>query len=135
MMTDDLKGIPVLVHPDLRDDPAGKQNQLGVISHADLANDDVFVSFGYETALYATDALLILIPQLEVYQHTVDMAFDLALPDLKALTQIELLMRYGTAITQQTALQLARDNTAIQPFCLDTLQNQINKNIDQNLSR
>jgi hypothetical protein len=134
-MTEDLKGTPVLVHPELAHDPAGKQNQIGVISHTDLVNDDVFVSFGYETALYATDALLMLLPQLEIYQYTNEMAFELALPDLKALTQIELLLRYGTAITHETALQLARDNKNIQPFCLDTLQNQLQKDIDQNYSR
>jgi hypothetical protein len=134
-MTEDLKGTPVLVHPELAHDPAGKQNQIGVISHTDLVNDDVFVSFGYETALYATDALLMLLPQLEIYQYTNEMAFELALPDLKTLTQIELLLRYGTAITHETALQLARDNKNIQPFCLDTLQNQLQKDIDQNYSR
>lgn len=134
-MTDDLKGTPVLVHPELTYDPAGKQNQIGTISGADLMNDDVFVSFGYETALYSTDALLMLLPQLEIYRHTNEMAFELALPDLKALTQIELLLRHGTAITHETALQLARDNKNIQPFCLDTLQNQLQKNIDQNYSR
>jgi hypothetical protein len=134
-MTEDLKGTPVLVHPELAHDPAGKQNQIGIISHTDLVNDDVFVSFGYETALYATDALLMLLPQLEIYQYTNEMAFELALPDLKTLTQIELLLRYGTAITHETALQLARDNKNIQPFCLDTLQNQLQKDIDQNYSR
>jgi hypothetical protein len=134
-MTEDLKGTPVLVHPELAHDPAGKQNQIGIISHTDLVNDYVFVSFGYETALYATDALLMLLPQLEIYQYTNEMAFELALPDLKALTQIELLLRYGTAITHETALQLARDNKNIQPFCLDTLQNQLQKDIDQNYSR
>jgi hypothetical protein len=134
-MTEDLKGTPVLVHPELAHDPAGKQNQIGIISHTDLVNDDVFVSFGYETALYATDALLMLLPQLEIYQYTNEMAFELALPDLKTLTKIELLLRYGTAITHETALQLARDNKNIQPFCLDTLQNQLQKDIDQNYSR
>jgi hypothetical protein len=134
-MTEDLKGTPVLVHPELAHDPAGKQNQIGIISHTDLVNDDVFVSFGYETALYATDALLMLLPQLEIYQYTNEMAFEFALPDLKTLTQIELLLRYGTAITHETALQLARDNKNIQPFCLDTLQNQLQKDIDQNYSR
>jgi hypothetical protein len=134
-MTDDLKGTPVLVHPELAHDPAGKQNQIGTISGADLMNDDVFVSFGYETALYSTDALLIMIPQPEIYRHTNEMAFELALPDLKTLTQIELLLRHETAITHETALQLARDHKNIQPFCLDTLQNQLQKNIDQNYSR
>jgi hypothetical protein len=45
------------------------------------------------------------------------------------------LLRYGTAITHETALQLARDNKNIQPFCLDTLQNQLQKDIDRNYSR
>jgi ethanolamine utilization protein EutP (predicted NTPase) len=48
MMTDDLKGTFVLVHPELSHDPAGKQNKIGIITQTDLPNEDVFVSFGNE---------------------------------------------------------------------------------------
>ena len=67
-MNDDLQGLPVLVHPELSFDPAGKQNQVGVISKADLMNDDVFVSFDGKLALYSTDALLVLLPPEEIHR-------------------------------------------------------------------
>jgi len=134
-MRDDLKGTPVLVHPQLTHDPAGKQNHVGVIRDADLMNDDVFVAFGKELALYSTDALLVLLPAEEIHQNLADIAYETPFSELKPLTQIDLFLRYGSPGKELTAMQLARDNPAIRPLCLDTLQNQIIKSIDQNLSR
>ena len=134
-MTDDLKGTPVLVHPELSYDPAGRQNQVGVISKADLMNDDVFVSFDGGIALYSTDALLVLLPAEEIHQNLADIAYETPFAELKPLTQIDLFLRYGSPGKELTAMQLARDNPAIQPLCLDTLQNQLIKSIDQNYSR
>jgi len=56
LMADELKGLVVLVHPDLVNDPVNRQNQVGVISHADLMNDDIFVRFDGEQGLYASVA-------------------------------------------------------------------------------
>ena len=134
-MTDDLKGTPVLVHPELSYDPAGRQNQVGVISKADLMNDDVFVSFDGGIALYSTDALLVLLPAEEIHQNLADIAYETPFAELKPLTQIDLFLRYGSPGKELTAMQLAQDNPAIQPLCLDTLQNQLIKSIDQNYSR
>jgi hypothetical protein len=134
-MTDDLKGTPVLVHPELSYDPAGKQNQVGVISKADLMNDDVFVSFNGELALYPAEALFVLLPNEEIHQNLADIAYETPFAELKPLTQIDLFLRYGSPGKELTAMHLARDNPAIRPLCLDTLQNQIIKSIDQNYSR
>lgn len=134
-MKDDLKGTPVLVHPELGYDPAGKQNHVGLITKADLMNDDIFVSFGDELALYSTDALLVLLPAEEIHQNLADAAYDIPFVQLKPLTQIDLFLSYGSRGKELTAMQMARDNPAIQPLCLDTLQNQIRKDIDQHLSR
>ena len=134
-MTDDLKGTPVLVHPELSYDPAGKQNQVGVISKADLMNDDVFVSFNGELALYPAEALFVLLPNEEIHQNLADIAYETPFAELKPLTQIDLFLRYGSPGNELTAIHLARDNPAIRPLCLDTLQNQIIKSIDQNYSR
>ena len=134
-MTDDLKGTPVLVHPELSYDPAGKQNQVGLISKADLMNDDVFVSFNGELALYPAEALFVLLPNEEIHQNLADIAYETPFAELKPLTQIDLFLRYGSPGKELTAMHLARDNPAIRPLCLDTLQNQIIKSIDQNYSR
>ena len=134
-MTDDLKGTPVLVHPGLSYDPAGKQNEVGVISKADLMNDDVFVAFGNEVALYSSDALLVLLPAEEIHRNLADIAYETPFAELKPLTQIDLFLRYGSTGKELTAMHLARDNPAIRPLCLDTLQNQLIKSFDQNYSR
>ncbi|MDR3564485.1 MAG: hypothetical protein P4N59_24055 [Negativicutes bacterium] len=134
-MMDDLKGTPVLVHPGLSYDPAGKQNQVGLISKADLMNDDVFVSFNGELALYPAEALFVLLPAEEIHQNLTDIAYETPFAELKPLTQIDLFLRYGSAGKELTAMHLAHDNPAIRPLCLDTLQNQLIKSIDQNLSR
>ena len=134
-MTDDLKGTPVLVHPELSYDPAGRQNQVGLISKADLMNDDVFVSFNGELALYPAEALFVLLPTEEIHQNLADIAYETPFAELKPLTQIDLFLRYGSTGKELTAMHLARDNPAIRPLCLDTLQNQLIKSIDQNYSR
>ncbi len=123
------------MHPELSYDPAGKQNQVGVISKADLMNDDVFVSFNGELALYPAEALFVLLPNEEIHQNLADIAYETPFAELKPLTQIDLFLRYGSPGKELTAMHLARDNPAIRPLCLDTLQNQIIKSIDQNYSR
>jgi len=123
------------VHPELSYDPAGKQNQVGIIREADLMNDDVFVSFNGELALYPAEALFVLLPNEEIHQNLADIAYETPFAQLKPLTQIDLFLRYGSPGKELTAMHLARDNPAIRPLCLDTLQNQLIKSIDQNYSR
>ncbi|HZY35583.1 MAG TPA: hypothetical protein VFE53_02980 [Mucilaginibacter sp.] len=134
-MTDELKGVVVLVHPDLVHDPVNRQNQVGVISHADLMNDDIFVSFEGEQGLYASDALLTLLPAEEIHQHLADMAYETPFRELKALTQIDLFLRYGGENKERMAMEIARLNPDIQRFCLDTLAGQIAKDISKYYGR
>ena len=124
-----------MVHPELSYDPAGRQNQVGIIREADLMNDDVFVSFNGELALYPAEALFVLLPNEEIHQNLADIAYETPFAELKPLTQIDLFLRYGSPGKELTAMHLARDNPAIRPLCLDTLQNRIIKSIDQNYSR
>jgi hypothetical protein len=135
MINDDLKGTFVLAHPELLHDPAAKQNKIGIITQTDLANEDVFVSFGDEPALYEPEALLVLMPMDQVHRNLAELAYDVAFPDLKALTQIDLFLRYGSETKQHDALELARDHKKIQPLCLESLANQIRRDISQYLGR
>ena len=64
-----------------------------------------------------------------------DIAYETPFAELKALTQIDLFLRYGSEAKEVTAMKLAKDNPAIRPHCLDTLQNQIIKSIDKNYFR
>ena len=135
-MEDYLESMPVLVHPQLDDDPAGKQNQVGIITSADIAIDEVFVNFADNTqGLYSTDALLALLPAEEIHQNLVDNAFTLAMQDLKVLTQIDLLLNFGSHQYRQEALKLAQQNESIWLFCLDTMHNQLGPDQSPRLKR
>lgn len=135
-MKDDLQGTPVLVQPDLPHDPARKQNEIGLIRIANVFCDEFLVGFADEKkGLYAADALLVLLPAEEIHQNLADLAYETPFAELKALTQIDLFLRYGSTAKELTAMQLAKDHPAIGPLCLETLQNQIIKAINQNYSR
>lgn len=130
-MKDDLQGTPVLVHPDLPHDPARMQNEIGLIKLAYVFSDEFLVRFANEKeGLYAADALLVLKPQSEIHQFLNDNAYELAFPDLKVLTQIDLLLHYGSGLK---ALILARENPQLQGICLHTLDNTIS--LDQSYER
>ena len=45
MTSSELTGTLVLVHLKMKNDPAGKENETGVIVNADLANDSILVGF------------------------------------------------------------------------------------------
>lgn len=133
---DGLKGTLVLVHPGLTDDPAMKQNTIGLITTADIQNDDIFVSFsGSKPALYSGNALLILKPQEEVHQHLADNAYTLALPDLIALTKLDLILHYASPGYLKTAFELAQKNPNIHLFSLDTLNDRLNRAQAQQIQR
>jgi len=129
MMNEQLAGTLVLVHPELPDDPAGRQNAIGSIAHTDLLNDDVFVSFrdGVK-ALYAPDALLVFLPGEDIHRNLAQMGFDTAWDNIKSLTQIDLFLRYGSAERHIKAMELARDHKNIQALCLQTLENSLEIN-------
>src|ERR1700749_2071735 len=134
-MNDELKGTVVLIHPDLPHDPANRQNQVGLISHADLMNDDFFVNFDGEQALYASAALLVLRSAEEIHQRLADIAYETPFRELKALTQIDLFLRYGGEKKYQMAIEIARLNPDVQHHCLETLANQLYKDITKNYGR
>jgi len=135
-MNDELRGIPVLVHPELGDDPAQRQNEVGLVSYTDLANDDIFINFpDGGQGLYATDALLVFKPIGQIQGFLTEVGPHLAAPNLKALTQIELLLHYGSVEQHMVAMHLTQSNPAIQPWCLETLEHKIAMEQNQNVQR
>lgn len=132
---DKLRGVVALVHPDLECDPLNKRNQIGVISEADIDLDNIYVDFVDKVGLFSADALLVLLPPDEIHQNLADMAYEASFPDLKALTQIDLYLRYGDVNARFKAMAIARDNPAIQPLCLETLNNQISRDIPNHYGR
>ncbi|WP_183580298.1 hypothetical protein HDF18_13200 [Mucilaginibacter sp. X5P1] len=134
--TDDLTGSLVLVHPDLQDDPAKKQNQIGIITHADIENDNVIVSFGKgEQALYSTDALLTLKSANDIYRDLLNNNKDLDKSDFKALFQISLLQEYGTSGQNKSAIELAMKNDTLRNYSMVTLEDSLKANLSQSIER
>ena len=132
---DKLRGLVALVHPDLECDPLNKRNQIGVISEADIDLDNIYVDFVDKVGLFSADALLVLLPPADIHQNLADMAYEASFPDLKSLTQIDLYLRYGDVNARFKALSIARDNPAIQPLCVETLNNQISRDIPNQYGR
>ncbi len=135
-MKDELVGTPVLVHPDLPHDPARKQNQIGLISIANVFCDEFLIGFADgKQGLYSADALLVLLPADEIHRKINEAYTDMAQDDLKTLTKIDLILRYGSADQQKTAMELARQYKTALENCLDTLENQIAIQRGQNPER
>ena len=132
---DKLRGVVALVHPELDCDPLNKRNQIGVISEADIDLDNIYVDFVDKVGLFSADALLVLLPPDEIHQNLADMAYEASFPDLKALTQIDLYLRYGDVNARFKAMAIARDNPASQPLCIETLNNQISRDIPNQYGR
>ena len=134
-MKDELSGRIVLVHPGLEHDPVNRQNHIGVISHADMMQDDVFVDFEGQQGLYASDALLVFIDQDDIHRHLADMAYETPFNELKALTQIDLFLRYGGDNKERMAMEIAKANPVIQRYCLESLNDQLYKHLSQSYGR
>ena len=132
-MNDDLQGTVVLVHPGLTHDPAGMQNQIGVIQSADLANDDIFVSFDGQQGLYSADALLVLLPQEEFHRRANGFTGEAA--EIKPLLHLDLFLSFGGENKERKAMEVAKANPLIQRFCLETLEKKIEKDIANHYGR
>jgi hypothetical protein len=138
--TDELTGTSVLVHPDFDDDPAQKQGQVGMISGADLENDDIYVSFGKgENARYSTNALLVFKPADVIYELLMNDARKASQADFKALFQVNLMQQHSLTPMVRKAMDFVKDNKVVREFSMDTLENllemQIKQNHDQSLFR
>lgn len=129
MINDELRGTLVLVHPELEFDPSERRNEIGIIVNADLDNDSVLVGFQDNTDdLFTADALLILLPDEDIHRTVAGMDPHSSWENIKALTQIDLVLRYGTGDKHFKALELARDNGNMQALCMQTLANRRNMN-------
>lgn len=129
MITDELTGTLVLIHPELEFDPAGRRNEIGIIVNSDLDNDHILVSFQDNTYdLFTSDALLLLLPDEDIHRNLAEMDHHSPWEDIKSLTQIDLVLRYGTGDKHFKALELARNNKNVQSLCLQTLENKLDIN-------
>jgi len=129
MMTDELEGQWVWVHPELTHDPDGKKDQIGMIVASDLAADIIFVSFEDSMpGLFSADALFVLHISEEISSMFAETTFPELTPDLEALIKINILVRKASPGDHYLAMELARSHKEIQSFCLETLKDQLARN-------
>jgi len=138
--TDELTGMLVLVHPELTQDPANNQGKIGIITGAELEQDDVYVSFGKgEQALYSTDALLVFNPEKDLYTTIMTDAREAGPDVFKTLFQINLMQQHGTTSVMKKAMEMVADNKILRDLSMDTLENrlanQLQQQQDQSFSR
>ena len=126
---DKLRGVFVLVRPDLECDPLDKRNHVGVICEADLDFDNIYVDFKYNVGLFSADALLTFLPEDKIQENLTGLTPVAASADFLALGRVDALVCFGDVTDKIKAMIIASDYPAIQPLCVETLQNQISRDI------
>jgi len=123
---EELTGNLVMVHPKLTNDPVQRQGQLGVITSADLAEDEIYVGFGSSPlGLYSSDALLVLKPNNELYEDILTHIKEMNTPDFKTLMEITLLQEKNSVKYLREAMELAATNERTLEYSTVTLQNSL----------
>jgi len=123
---DDLTGNLVMVHPKLENDPVNRQAQVGIITSADLAKDEVYVGFGNSPlGLYSTNALLVLKPHNDLYQDILTNIKNIDTPDFKTLMEITILQEKGSVNSLRDAMELAATNERTLAYSTVSLQDKL----------
>ena len=122
---DDVTGTLVLVHPELSDDPVQKQGQSGMITFADPGNDEFFVSFGKETALYSSDALLAFKQPNAIYDGLLANIKNLDKQEIKDLYRIGMLLDSRQPKDQKLAMDMVLANPKIREYTLQSLEEKL----------
>jgi hypothetical protein len=123
---EDLTGDLVMVHPKLENDPVNRQAQVGIITSADLAKDEVYVGFGNSPlGLYSTDALLVLKPHNELYNDILTHIKEMDTPDFKTLMEITLLQEKSSVNYLRDAMELAATNERTLAYSTVSLQDKL----------
>jgi len=119
MITDELLGTIVLVHPNLLTDPANKKNQIGMITSADLENDNVVVSFGDDgEALFSSDALLVLRKPDEIRHAALLDETLMPYPDFYDIMEACMLVELSM---HREAVRMAMENPMVLEYAMDRL--------------
>ncbi|VTR29644.1 hypothetical protein [Sphingobacterium thalpophilum] len=129
---EELHGQLVLVNPQLTYDPYLRQSQIGVITDTRLKKDEITVAFGDgKKSLYATDALLVLKPQEELYTLAKSSFKKLDEKDFVTLMEIDDRLRNGSINALAQALEIALNNQTILSLSTIPLQEKLRRSVDQ----
>jgi hypothetical protein len=114
MTNNELLGTLVLVHPDLKDHPAGREGDIGIVAYVDSPHNQVYLRFTDEAeAVYPSDALFMLKNKEKLFSEKLAGGSDMKLDNYKDLYKIATLQDMGRGKDIWTALEIARDNPEI----------------------
>jgi hypothetical protein len=115
---------PVIVNPDLRNDPLQMQGKIGYIATANLGKDDFFVDFERGiTGLYSASALLVLRSHHAIYKALMSRLQQLDKSEFKDLMRVSMLLQStGTQHNALEALELVRSNPKLLILATQSLQ-------------
>lgn len=122
---EDMTGALVLVHPELSEDPVNKQGQVGTITFSDPLNDEFFVSFGKETALYSSDALLAFKKPNAIYDDLLANIKNMDKQEIKDLYRIGMLLDSRQPKDQKLAMDMVLANPKIREYTLVSLKEKL----------
>jgi len=136
MYNEDLIGTLALVHPDLANDPARKQGEVGVITYVGKENHEIYMSFpGNGEGIYNGNALLRLQDKNKILETLVNEGDNMELDDFKALYKITMLLDRNTSTGILSALEIARDNPNIWSKTLENASTTQNLRLENAFSR
>ncbi|MFI5160500.1 MAG: hypothetical protein ACHQHN_04445 [Sphingobacteriales bacterium] len=135
--TEELTGTLVLVHPDLKNDPGRKWGEIGVVTGADLRNDNIYVGFGRNgQGAYGSDALLIMKPPAAIYKQLEEQKATLNTNDYKALFQIALMLEYQQSSTNvKNAIGLALRSDTVRNMSMVSVEDALGLKREQMVER
>jgi hypothetical protein len=129
---EELTGHLVMVHPNLKNDPVQRQGEIGIITSADLAKDEVYVGFGNNSlGLYSTDALLMLKHPSVIYGDILTHIKELDIPDFKMLMEITLLQEKNSVNYLRDAMELAATNEKTLAYSTVSMQEALGVVLDE----
>ena len=136
MNNQNLIGSLALVHPELENDPARKQGQIGVIMYVGKETHEIYMSFpGTGEGIYHGDAVMRLKDKHEVLGSLVNEGDQMNVEDFKDLYKVTILQDRGTTTGTLSALEIARDNPNIWEKTLEKASAVQNLQMDKALSR
>jgi hypothetical protein len=134
--TDDPRGMMVLVHPELAEDPAGKQNEFGAILAADFNTDEMLVCFtDGNWGLYPTDALLVLKESEELFRLLETNEVPVTEADRKLIHAMALVLLHDFEEAPRICLKICRQNPAIRELAMESLPDALDRDQQQDISR
>ena len=135
MNHNELHGTLALVRPDLENDPARQQGEVGVLTYIDNS-EKVYMSFPKGGEGIYEPADLFQLKEEDFFTAVKnDNSGTIGLKDYKDIFKIDLLQKMGRSTDTLRALEIAGTNPAIWDKVLDSVDSKISQNHSYSMTR